>query len=241
MSAKSKKQDSGGPKVPAYIVTFSDMVTLLLTFFVMLLSLASEQDPELYNKSRDAFNASINNVGLGMLEGRKPNPGLGRKLIKHLIRSPDRNPDARTIDADEELRKRLFRQVADSMQTLKSQIVADSIQYTVSRVRFAESASSLDSDSRGHLDQFSNSLTQDGREGKTKLYVLGLASEEKGLKNQWILSARRAQAVAAYLRSVLPDTGQYPVFSWGSGGGGSWAGESGYASKDAHIFIAVLK
>jgi len=37
------------PKVPSYIVTFSDMVTLLLTFFVMLLSLAEVQDPELFN------------------------------------------------------------------------------------------------------------------------------------------------------------------------------------------------
>jgi chemotaxis protein MotB len=33
-------------KVPSYIVTFSDMITLLLTFFVLLLSMASEQVDE---------------------------------------------------------------------------------------------------------------------------------------------------------------------------------------------------
>jgi flagellar motor protein MotB len=241
LSGKPKKQEESGPKVPAYIVTFSDMITLLLTFFVMLLSLASEQDPELYNKTRDAFNDSINNVGLGMLEGRRPNPELGQKLVKHMIRSPDDKADVRTIDADEERRRRVFRRVAKSMQTLKSQIVADSIRYTVSRVRFAESASSLDLDSKKHLDQFSTNLAQNDQKSQTKLYVLGMASDEKGLKNQWILSARRAQSVAEYLRGVLPDTGQYPVFSWGSGAGGSWVGETGYASKDAHIFIAVLR
>ena len=43
-----------GTKVPGYIVTFSDMVTLLLTFFVMLLTLADVQDPELFDKGRDS-------------------------------------------------------------------------------------------------------------------------------------------------------------------------------------------
>jgi len=217
------------------------MVTLLLTFFVMLLSLASEQDPELYNKSRDAFNQSINNIGLGMLEGRRPNPELGQQLIKFMIQDPDSDADIRTIDADEERRKRVFKRVDGSMQALKSQIVADSIRYTVSRVRFPASASSLDIDSKKHLDRFSRNLTQEAKEVQTKLYVLGLAPDEKSLKSQWILSARRAHAVAAYLRGVLPDTGQYPVFSWGSGAGGSWVGDSGFASKDSQIFIAVLK
>ena len=241
MSGRPKKQEEGGPKVPAYIVTFSDMITLLLTFFVMLLSLASEQDPELYNKTRDAFNDSLNNVGLGMLSGRRPNPELGQKLFKHMIRNPDDKADVRTIDADEERRKRSFRQVAKSMQTLKSQLVADSIQYTVPRVRFAKSASSLDLDSKKHLDQFSRNLAQNAQKSQAKLYVLGMASDEKGIKNNWILSAKRAQVVAEYLRRVLPDTGQYPVFSWGSGAGGSWVGESGFASEEAHIFIAVLR
>jgi len=35
------------------------MVTLLLTFFVMLLSLAEVQDPELFNKGRDSFWNSV--------------------------------------------------------------------------------------------------------------------------------------------------------------------------------------
>lgn len=241
MRLKPKKQEGSGPKVPAYIVTFSDMITLLLTFFVMLLSLATEQDPELCNRTRDAFNDSINSIGLGMLAGRRPNPELGQILIKHTIRDPDEDADIRTIDADEERRRRVFKKVAESMQTLKSQIVADSIQYTVSRVHFAKSASSLDLDSKEHLDRFSRNLVQNDQKSKAKLYVLGLASDEKGVKNQWILSARRAQAVAAYLRRALPGTGQYPVYAWGAGTGGSWASESGYASKDAHIFIAVLR
>ncbi|MGM0452557.1 MAG: OmpA/MotB family protein [Thermodesulfobacteriota bacterium] len=37
---KNKKQKDSGPSAPAWMVTYSDMVTLLLTFFVLMLSMA---------------------------------------------------------------------------------------------------------------------------------------------------------------------------------------------------------
>ncbi len=73
MSREHRVIKEGSPKVPAYIVTFSDMVTLLLTFFVMLLSLASVQDPELFNRGRGAFAQTIKDLGLGILYGKKQN------------------------------------------------------------------------------------------------------------------------------------------------------------------------
>ena len=38
--ARKKKKSGGGDELPAWLVTFSDMMTLLLTFFVMLNSMA---------------------------------------------------------------------------------------------------------------------------------------------------------------------------------------------------------
>ena len=95
-----------GTKVPAYIVTFSDMITLLLTFFVMLLSLANVQDPELFDKGRDAFLESIRHIGLGMLFGKEEAPRFGDIKTKHSISNPDELTDLRTVDASaEELRR----------------------------------------------------------------------------------------------------------------------------------------
>jgi chemotaxis protein MotB len=39
--ARKKKNDEGGRGAPAWLVTYSDLVTLLLTFFVLLLSMAN--------------------------------------------------------------------------------------------------------------------------------------------------------------------------------------------------------
>ncbi len=38
---KNRKQKNSGPSAPAWMVTYSDMVTLLLTFFVLMLSMAN--------------------------------------------------------------------------------------------------------------------------------------------------------------------------------------------------------
>ena len=68
-------------KVPAYIVTFSDMVTLLLTFFVLLLTLAQVQDPELFNQGRDSFLESVRYFGLGALLGAEPTIKLDKPKV----------------------------------------------------------------------------------------------------------------------------------------------------------------
>lgn len=55
---KKKEKKSGSPGAPAWMVTYSDLVTLLLTFFVLLLSMAS-LDPVRFTEAssslRDAF------------------------------------------------------------------------------------------------------------------------------------------------------------------------------------------
>ena len=241
MSQKQQVVENSGPKVPAYIVTFSDMVTLLLTFFVMLLSLASVQDPELFNVSRDAFVRHIETGGLGVLLGFKVTQDFGETKIKHFIPEPDNDLIVRTIDAKEEKVRRFFKKVSRTMETTRSQIVAKTNNFSITNISFSPGESQLNEPAKKFLTQFSVNLQQDTVPGEVKLYVLGLARDEQTEKKQWILSAMRAQAVADFLKRLLPPQLQCPVYSWGAGPGGCWVTRDSPVSRRSQILIAVLR
>jgi flagellar motor protein MotB len=260
--------DEGPPKVPGYIVTYSDMVTLLLTFFVMLMSLASVQDPELFNRGRGAFVESVRALGLGMLQGQKPSPDFGNKKPKYFISQPD-ELYGRTVDAKEEEIRRLFNKVNRLMTTMPSQIVAQRTDFSVANIRFSQGDAVLGELPKKSLAEFCANLQESSdsvvdtdtgggapphENAAGTLYVLGLAGDQKTEKQQWILSAQRARAVADFLQATLsvgppsqePDgrPGSAPawrIFWWGAGPGGDWVGRDSPISKQSQVLIAVLK
>ena len=73
-----KRPEDPKPSVPGYIVTFSDMITLLLTFFVMLLSLAETQvDDHKFLEGIASFRTAVADFGLsGFLISRHSGPEL---------------------------------------------------------------------------------------------------------------------------------------------------------------------
>ena len=241
MRRQRGKTEESSPKVPAYIVTFSDMTTLLLTFFVMLLSLASVQDPELFNKGRGSFIQSIRELGLGMLYNRKRAPELGHVKIKYFIDTPDKLFRGRSIDAKEEEIRRIFKDVTRSMKTLPSQIVAQKTNFSITDIRFPPSRATLNVAAKKYLAELRLDLQQESGPETTKLYVLGLAGDEANEKQQWILSAKRAQAAADFLQDTLSSTSNLSVYSWGAGPGGDWVGKNSPISRQSHILIAVLR
>lgn len=241
MSLRPKRKQDASPGAPAYIVTFSDMVTLLLTFFVMLLSMADMQDPELFNESRDAFVDHINCYGLGMLSGKRMSPELQQPKDRHFIDSPDESPDLRTLDSEEEKIRRLFKKVAQNAETMPSKLTSRKMDFRVTNVFFTAGRAELNNSSRDSLNAFLNNLQNEVRSGEVMLYVLGLASDGRSAKDQWTLSAQRAQVVADYLTDNLYDDYQCPIYAWGGGPGGQWVGEDSPAHKDSHILIAILR
>lgn len=236
-----KVQESNGPKVPAYIVTFSDMVTLLLTFFVMLLSLAQVLDPEMENKGRDSFAQSIRNFGLGALLGKATTADFGSTKIKYAIKSPDEKEHGRTIDAMEEDIRRIFKKVDRAVETRPSEIVSKKTDFSVTNIRFPPGQTSLNESSKQFLTQFVEDLKQNTEAGAIKLYVLGLAANEKGWEKQWITSALRAQAVEAFLSNIIDQKLHWPVYSWGAASGGDWVKADTPIYEGSHILIAILR
>jgi len=229
------------PSVPAYIVTFSDMVTLLLTFFVLLISLAQMQDPDHnFNKGREAFIKHMNTMGLGMLFGKKTTPEFETIKAKYYISNPDEDFAVRTIDAKEEGARRVFKEITRSMTTMPSRIVAKRTTFLMTNISFLRGKALLGEPAKKFLIQFATDLQQNSGSDEIKLYVLGLADDEQTEKEQWILSARRAQAVADFLNNILQLERRHSVYSWGAGPGSLWVGGDSSVSKQTQILIAVM-
>lgn len=233
--------EEGGAKVPAYIVTFSDMVTLLLTFFVMLLSLAEVQDPEIFDKGRESFWRSIRQQGLGVLYGAVENPDFGNVKVKYFVSNPDKFFKGRTIDAKQEEIRRIFQQVSQFMKTMPSGIIAQKTKFSATDIRFLPGDASLSESAKRFLTQFILDLQRTPDVKALKFYVLGLATDEVTEQEQWMLSAKRAQVVAQFLKNILPSGLNWPVYSWGAGAGGGWVGKDSPISKQSQILIAVSR
>ena len=252
------KERGQGPKeekakVPAYIVTFSDMVTLLLTFFVLLLTLAKVQDPELFNQGRDSFLESIKDFGLGALLGKQPTIDFEAEKIRHLSPEPDTS-DERAIDAYREKLRRVFEHLNKTMTTLPSQIVGRRLDFSITNVRFASGQAGLNEASQQYLLRYCTDLQENLTADTCTVYVLGLAGDEGSEKRQWMLSAQRAQAVAGFLQTQLArdvrgrpssrapaNAGGWRVLWWGAGPGGNWAGQDRPDPGQSQILIAVLR
>jgi len=217
------------------------MVTLLLTFFVLLLSLANVQDPELFNTGRDSFIRSIMGFGLGVLPGGMEKPDFGYLKAKYFIRNPDELIEGRSIDAEEEEIRRIFKDVSESVKAVPSQVTARKNNFSITNIRFPPGNATLNEPAKRFLAEFSLDLQQNPGSKAVKLYVLGLAGDEATEREQWILSARRAQAVADFLRDTFPSASKRPVYSWGAGPGGVWIGQDSPISRQSQILTAVLR
>ncbi len=127
------------------------------------------------------------------------------------------------------------------MTTMPSQIVAKRANFSVTNISFSPGKARLNERAKKFLTQFAVDLQQNAGSQEVKLYVLGLAGEEKTEKRQWILSAKRAQAIADFLNDILPSEAKWPVYSWGAGPGGDWVTQDSPIYRQSHILIAVLR
>lgn len=253
MRARRAAPQEEKQRAPAYIVTYSDMVTLLLTFFVLLLTLAEVQDPELFNRGRDSFWESIRLCGLGQLLGNKTTVDMGAEQIKHPASEPETSED-RSLDEYREKLRRVFERVSRTTATLPSQIIAQRLDFSMTDIRFGPGQATLDESAGAFLTRLCVDLQQNLDAQRCSLYVLGLAGDETTEMQQWLLSARRAQAVAAFLEGQLnhprgdraaesteAEAVPWRIFWWGAGPGANWAGQDCPDPGQSQILIALLK
>ncbi len=81
---------------PAWMVSFGDMMTLILTFFILLVSLAHERQSGLIAKGVGSFIVATNSFGLdGVLDGAEKAAIFNEVRVKFNL-PPEEDPERRT-------------------------------------------------------------------------------------------------------------------------------------------------
>ena len=240
MRRNATAQEDHGSKTPAWLVSFTDMITLLLAFFVMLQALAQAQDPELYHQGRGAFRRAV--VGLGipdLLFGKQ------RKIVgpdqkrRYATEDDEDGVEGRVIDPGDQEIRQVFAELKKTLETRTSNAAPKLIGTFITPIRFEPSGVSLDEPARRYLAQLAGNLEQSVHRDAVKIRVVGLAPDQPAGKGRWILSARRAAVVEDFLRDALSEavaSRSWTLQSWGAG-----TRQSGAVKRASYIQITVLE
>jgi len=240
---KPEEADNGPP---AWIVSFSDMVTLLLAFFVMLQAFAHMQDPALFFVGRDAFKRAIAGLGIpGWLLGKPENirheyhkTKYSTEPAKHKI------PKNRVLDVEDEKIRQAFADMKQDMETRASDVMARLVDRRVLSLGFLPGAQALDPESKRELTALAVSMKQNMRYRPVTVYVIGLATGPGPALDQLRVSAQRARGVCRFLRescaAAIRQSG-WRVVSWGAGAGGKWLETLGGLPRGANTIVIITE
>ena len=245
MKDAPKRAKEEGQKVPMWIVSFTDMITLLLAFFVLLQAFAKDRDPELFFIGQGSFRRAIAGLGIpGWLFGKREKAeSLYRK--KKYPTEPDESKlnRERVLDADDEEIRKSFANLKQALDLQSSDMAEATISVVPTPIRFGRGSAELDASGGAFVKTLAVSLSQSLRSGGIKVYVIGLAADETGRKQRWLLSADRARAVEEALRGALAEklkSSRWEIDSWGAGAGGRWSAGLGLVPERSYIVIAVM-
>ena len=232
------------------MISFADMVSLLMAFFVMLLTMSNEQSGLLCNEGSGLFSDSL--YGFRRAMGGFGFPGLfgaadqGLMLDSLKVYYPIQDGNdpnvTRTLDAREERVRRVYHRLAGQTRTYRSQIQGRDPDFFILPIVFDPGQSIPNASALEAMNTFATNLKGVAPLQRLHLYVVGLAPDVGDARRQWLVSARRAQAVADILREHLPSGADCRIFSWGAAGGGEWVKKKGSPiSSKSHIAIALLR
>lgn len=201
-----KKPEEIPDGVPAWIVSFTDMITLLLAFFVLLQAFAQEQKPELFRQGQGAFKRAIAGMGIpDILFGKEQKiegPSRKRRYPVEEDEEEEQNLQ-RIIDPDDDLIRQVFSELKQSVETTTNQGEPRPSNVITVAAGFAPSSASLTLQTRRELGILAANFAQNFNRDQTRIYIMVSAAGESSQRRQWILSARRAKAVSEFLSKSL--------------------------------------
>lgn len=177
-----------GQGAPAYLVSFGDMMTLILCFFILLVAMAKERNHGLMARGLGSFVISVRSMGLtGVLSGHEEQE-IFEQMRRRFNLPPEDDPARRAVHEDAAL-KELIR--ASSVEKLKPH---DEVrQYRIAT--FAEGSADLDSTSKEYLDALAATL----RPRSSQMLILEGFAANEGSSDPDFLAFTRGRAVQQYL------------------------------------------
>ena len=233
-------------KVPGWIVSFTDMVTLLLAFFVLLLTLAKDRDPELFFVGQGSFRRAIAGLGIpSLFPGKLPKIRQQYRRVVYCTEADLNNITMeRLIDDEEEQIAKLFHELRCQIETSTSDAAEKVISASATPIHFADSQAKLGESAQEYLSSFAASLTESIGARAVRVEVICLAAREPTRARQWRLSAQRAAEVEKYLRKALSEEitkHGWQIGSRGAGAGSPRTRQLGLIPGKSSVAIRILE
>lgn len=187
----SPTHDEPKPGPPAYMVSFGDMMTLILTFFILLVSLSREQNYGLLASGVGSFLVAVRSHGLDGILSEAERQHLFEHTRRRFNLPPEEDPERREEHLDASSSELLRARAASGLRP------HDVVGYPFVAV-FDPGSDQLTAPARRYLDRLAASL--EPQRGQV-LLLEGHAGPGETFERDGAprLAFRRARAVARYL------------------------------------------
>ncbi len=176
---------------PAYLVSFGDMMTLILCFFILLVAMAKERDAGLMARGIGSFVVQIKSMGLtGVLDGHEKQE-IFEQMRRRFNLPPEDDPERRATHEEAALSELVRAEDLEKLQPhdeVRQPRIAS----------FKPDSDVLDAGSRGYIDALVDTLRP---RGEQTLSLEGHATDAgpKFQRDNARLAHARASAVLEYL------------------------------------------